>query len=329
MKVLFIGGTGVISSACAQAVVNKGYELYLLTRGYSGRTAPKDAHILTGDIRDSASVKSVLGDLSFDAVVNWVAFTPEHIETDLDLFQNRTRQYIFISSASVYQTPPTTLPITESTPLYNPFWTYSQNKIACEGRLVDAYRQTGFPVTIVRPSHTYDRTLIPLHGRYTMVARMREGKPIIVHGDGSSIWVLTHHRDFARGFIGLIGNPHAIGDSFHITSDEVLTWDQIAHSLARAAGVEADIVHIPSDLIAAYDPEWGASLLGDKTHSVWFDNTKMKRVVPGYQAQIPFSDGAREIIDWYDQNPDQKDVDLKLNSLIDDLTAVYKGIWPS
>ncbi len=328
MNVLFIGGTGVISSACARAMVEKGYELYLLTRGRSTRTAPEGTHILTGDIRDSASINSVLGDLTFDAVVNWVAFIPEHIETDLELFQNRTRQYIFISSASVYQTPPTTLPITESTPLYNPFWTYSQNKIACEDRLVDAYRKTGFPVTIVRPSHTYDRTLIPLHGRYTMVARMLEGKPIIIHGDGSSTWVLTHHRDFARGFVGLIGNPHAIGDSFHITSDEVLTWDQIAHSLARAAGVEATIVHIPSDLIAAYDPEWGASLLGDKTHSVWFDNTKIKRVVPGYEAHIPFFDGAQEIIDWYHQNPDHQDVDAKLNSSIDDLVAVYKKTWP-
>jgi len=218
MKVLFIGGTGIISSACVSRAVEQGIDLYLLNRGKTSRPIPEAVHSLRGDIRDKDAVNRALGDMMFDVVVNWIAFTPEHIENDLDLFQGRTEQYIFISSASGYQTPPVNLPVTESTPLANPFWAYSQAKIACEERLVQAYREEKFPATIVRPSHTYDRTLMPFEGGYTVVGRMRQGKKIIVHGDGTSLWVLTHHQDFAKGFVGLLGNSHAIGEAFHITS---------------------------------------------------------------------------------------------------------------
>lgn len=328
MKILFIGGTGIISSACSQLARDRGMDLYLLNRGQSSRPAAQGSRILTGDIRDPASAAKALGDHHFDAVVNWIAFTPEQIETDLALFRGRTRQYIFISSASAYQTPPASLPVTESTPLYNPHWLYSRNKIACEDRLMRAYREEGFPVTIVRPSHTYDRTMLPVQGRYTSVARMRQGKKVIVHGDGSSLWVLTHHRDFAKGLVGLLGNSHAIGDAFHITSDELLTWDQIYHEVARAAGTEAQIVHIPSDLIAAFDPAWGAGLLGDKTHSMIFDNAKIKRIVPDFIATIPFCSGVDEIMAWYDADPARQIVDEKADQLMDRIIEVYESIWP-
>jgi nucleoside-diphosphate-sugar epimerase len=327
MKVLFIGGTGIISSACSQLAVERGIELYLLNRGQTTRPAPETAHILQADIRDKASVKAALGTRMFDVVVNWIGFTPEHIETDLELFQGRTRQYIFISSASAYQTPPVNLPVTESTPLANPFWDYSRAKIACEERLIRAYREDQFPMTIVRPSHTYDCTLLPVHGQYTVVDRMRKGKKIIVHGDGTSLWVLTHHRDFAKGFVGLLGNSRALGEVFHITSDELLTWNQIFEIVAQAAGTTARMVHIPSDVIAAFDPEWGAGLLGDKAHSMIFDNTKIKRVVPDYAATIPFARGAEEILAWYDADPSRQIVDEELNRLMDQIIAEWESAW--
>ena len=327
MKVLFIGGTGVISSACSQLAVERGIELYLLNRGQTTRPAPETAHILQADIRDKASVKAALETRMFDVVVNWIGFTPKHIETDLELFQGRTGQYIFISSASAYQTPPVNLPVTESTPLANPFWDYSRAKIACEERLTRAYREEQFPMTIVRPSHTYDCTFLPLHGQYTMVDRMRKGKKIIVHGDGTSLWVLTHHRDFARGFVGLLGNSRALGEVFHITSDELLTWNQIFEIVAQAAGTTAHMVHIPSDVIAAFDPEWGAGLLGDKAHSMIFDNTKIKRVVPDYAATIPFARGAEEILAWYDADPSRQIVDEELNRLMDQIIAEWESAW--
>ncbi|MCB9076200.1 MAG: SDR family oxidoreductase [Anaerolineaceae bacterium] len=330
MKVLFIGGTGKISSACSQLAIERGIELYLLNRGQtSERPAPAAARILTGDIRDPDSAARALGDLTFDAVVNWIIFTPDQIETDIELFQGRTRQYIFISSASAYQKPPLSLPITESTPLYNPFWDYSQAKIACEERLVQAYRQEKFPITIVRPSHTYDKTMLPFTGRYTIVDRMRRGKKVIVHGDGASLWVLTHHRDFAQGFVGLLGNNHAIGEAFHITSDELLTWNQIFEIVAQAAGVEAQLVHIPSDFIAAFDPEWGVNLLGDKSHSVIFDNTKIKRIVPDFAATIPYVQGAREIMAWHDADPSRQVVDDAFDQLQDRIIAAYEAGLPS
>lgn len=327
MKVLFIGGTGIISSACSQLAVERGFELYLLNRGESKRQAPEGAHILQGDVRDKDSVQKAIGAHNFDAVVNWIGFTPEHIETDIELFRNRTDQYIFISSASAYQTPPVNLPVTESTPLANPFWQYSRDKIACEERLMRAYRKERFPITIVRPSHTYDQTMLPLKGRYTAIDRMRKGKKVIVHGDGTSLWVLTHTRDFAKGFVGLLGNSRAIGEAFQITSDELLSWNQIVELAARAAGANAQIVHIPSDVIAKYDAEWGAELFGDKAHSMIFDNTKIKRIVPDFAATIPFSRGIEEIIAWHDADSSRQIADERLNQLMDKIIADWESVF--
>lgn len=285
------------------------------------RPVPDSIETLEGDIRDPASARRALRDHVFDVVVDWIAFTPEHIETDLDLFRGRTSQYVFISSASAYQTPPSVLPITESTPLDNPVWAYSRAKIACEERLLRAYREEKFPFTIVRPSHTYDRTLFPCHGGYTVIDRMRRGKKVVVHGDGTSIWTLTHHTDFAKGLVGLLGHAGAVGQAVHITSDEWLTWDQIHHLLARAAGTRADIVHVPSELIARHDREWGDSLLGDKSHSAIFDNSKIRRLVPDFVCTVPFSRGAEEIIAYYDADPARRIVDAHQDALMDRLVA--------
>ena len=326
MRVLFIGGTGIISSACTRLAAERGVELYVLNRGQSWRSIPDEVTRLMGDIRDPKSAREAIGTLDFDAVVDWVAFTPEHVETDLELFRDRTRHYIFISSASAYQTPPTSLPVTESTILDNPVWQYSRDKIACEERLVRAYREQGFPCTIVRPSHTYDCSLLPPHGGWTVVDRMRRGEPVVVHGDGASVWTLTHHRDFAKGLVGLLGRDDAVGESFHITSDEWLTWDRIHLVLARAAGTKAEIVHVPSEIIHGYDREWGESLLGDKTHSMIFDNSKIKRFVPDFAATIPFSQGAEEIIAWYDADPSRKTIDEELNSTMNRLISDWRRV---
>lgn len=328
LRVLFIGGTGTISSACVQRALECGMELCLLNRGQSERTVPAGVEVLRGDIRNKDSIKRILGNRNFDVVVDWIAFTPDHIEIDLELFRGRTAQYVFISSASVYQTPPAALPITESTPLGNPFWAYSRAKIACEDRLIKAYREEGFPSTIVRPSHTYDRTVLPMHGQYTVVHRMRAGKKVIVHGDGTSLWTLTHHRDFAKGFVGLLGNPKAIGDVFHITSDEVLTWNQIFEIVAHAAGAEPRLVHIPSKFIAAFDPDWGAGLLGDKAHSMIFDNSKIKRMVPDFVAAMPFVRGVQEIMSWFDGNPSKKVVNEEIDQRMNTIIAAYESAWP-
>jgi nucleoside-diphosphate-sugar epimerase len=208
-------------------------------------------------------------------------------------------------------------------------WEYSRNKIACEERLVQAYREDGFPITVVRPSHTYDRTLLPMHGGYTNIDRMRRGQKVIVHGDGTSLWILTHHRDFAKGLVGLLGNNHAIGNAFHITSDEVLTWNQIVVEVARAAQTTAQMIHIPSALIAHFDKRWGDSLLGDKTHSMIFDNSKIKRLVPDFAATIPFARGAEEIMVWYDADPARQVVDNELNQKMDDIIAAYESAYQS
>ncbi|HEX3492838.1 MAG TPA: NAD-dependent epimerase/dehydratase family protein [Streptosporangiaceae bacterium] len=325
MRVLFIGGSGVISSACSALAVQRGIDLTVLNRGVStDRPLPAAATVLRADIRDPAAVAAALGGREFDAVVNWVAYTPEHAQADVDLFRGRTGQYVFISSASAYQTPPSRLPVTESTPLRNPFWRYSQDKIACEDLLVAAYRDEGFPATIVRPSHTYDQTLIPLDGGWTALARMRQGRPVVVHGDGTSLWTLTHHADFARGFVPLLGHPRTLGEAFHITSDDVLTWNQVTTALAAAAGASADIVHVPSDVIMAADPDWGVSLIGDKAHSLVFDNSKVRGVVPDFRPVIPFEQGAREIVAWYDEDPARQQVDARLDALMDKLIADYR-----
>lgn len=329
MRVLFIGGTGVISSACSELALQRGIDLYLLNRGTSQRPAPGSAATLHGDIRQPASLEDVLGNLTFDAVVDWVAYTPDQVEADIKLFRGRTSQYIFISSASAYQKPPGSLPITESTPLHNPFWLYSRNKAACEALLDQAGRESDFPFTIVRPSHTYDCTLLPFHGGYTDVARMRAGKPVIVHGDGTSLWTVTHHADFAMGFVGLLGNPQAIGQKYHITSDEWLSWNDIYRIIAQAVGVEAQLVHAPSELIARYDAEWGVSLLGDKMYSMIFDNSKIRQLVPEFKPVIPFRQGAQEIIAWYEQDASRQVVNTFVDRLQDQLVEVMNGAVPA
>ena len=321
MKVLFIGGTGIISSACSELAVRQGIDLYLLNRGQSTRPVPAGANVIPGDIRDVQATREALGNHEFDAVVDWIAYEPAHIEADIDLFRGRTGQYIFISSASAYQTPPVSLPVTESTLLDNPFWAYSRAKIACEQRLVQAYRDEKFPMTIVRPSHTYDRTLIPMPGGYTTLYRMRQGKKVLVHGDGTSLWTLTHHTDFAKGFVPLLGNERALGDVFHITSDEWLSWNQIYGMFAKAMGVVPELVHVPSGVIARYDDELGADLLGDKSHSMIFDNSKIKWLVPSFAATTPFSQGAREIVGWYDADPARQVVSPQFDALSERIIA--------
>jgi len=329
MKVLFVGGTGIISSGCARLALARGFDVSFLCRGVTARhPVPAGVTVLRGDIRDAGSARDALGRREFDAVVQWIGFLPAHVQLDVELFRGRTGQYVFISSASAYQTPPSSLPITESTVLHNPFWQYSRDKIQCEEALENAYRKDGFPITIVRPSHTYDVGLLPIHGGWTVVDRMRRRLPVIVHGDGTSLWTLTHGDDFAKGFVGLLGHPGAIGETFHITSDEVLTWNQIHEIVARAAGARPELVHVPSELIAAYDPDWGGSLLGDKGHSMIFDNTKIKRLVPDYCATIPYARGAEQQIAWYDADPGRRVVDDAMNATIDRILDAYRRAWP-
>jgi len=325
-KVLFIGGTGRISWWCVDAAVRKGFEVHVLNRGETGiRPLAAEVRRLKGNARDRASVAAAVEGLAFDCVVNFVAYDADDVEADLDLFRGRTGQYVFISSASAYQTPPARLPVLESTPLQNPIWAYSQKKIAAEDALVRAYRAEGYPVTIVRPSHTYDHASVPMIGQWTSVERMRRGKAVIVHGDGSSLWTLTHARDFARGFVGLLCNPRAYGESFHITSDEAPCWNAIVLTLARAAGVERpDIVHVPSDAIAAVDKDWGDALLGDMAHSLVFDNGKLRRLVPDYVCTTSFAEGAREIVAWFDANPAWKVSDRAKDEAMDWLAETYR-----
>jgi nucleoside-diphosphate-sugar epimerase len=323
-RVLIVGGNGIISSSVSRLAVERGCEVTLLNRGRSSTRPPVDgAEVLIGDADDAASVASAVGTREFDVVANFRAFRPEQVASDVDLFTGRTGQYLFISSASAYQKPIAQLPIVESTPLRNPFWQYSRDKIACEQVLVAAYRDASFPMTIVRPSHTYDASLIPLEGAWTTLQRMLDGKPVIVHGDGTSWWTLTHARDFARAFVGLFGNPHAVGSPVHITGDESLTWADITRLLGRALGVEPEIVHVASDAIAREIPEMGPGLVGDKAHSVLFDNTRIKTLVPGWVATIPFAEGAREIADWYLADASRRAVNAELDAAFDRLAAAH------
>jgi nucleoside-diphosphate-sugar epimerase len=329
MKVLFIGGTGIISTASTRLAAERGIELTLLRRGQRGAELPANVRTITADIHDEAAVKAALGNETFDAVVDWIAFTPEHVERDIRLFQGRTSQFIFISSASAYQHPVGHYLITESTPLANPYWQYSRDKIACEEMLLKAYREEGFPVTIVRPSLTYGETQIVLavnswEKSFTAIDRMRKGKKVIVPGDGTSLWVITHNSDFAQGLVGLLGHRQAIGHAFQITSDEVMTWDQIYTITAQAAGVEAQIVHIASDFISACMPEELGSLTGDKAASVVFDNSKIKRFVPGHCAKVPFAEGIQRTIDWFDADPRRKQIDEEMNAQWDMLIDAYE-----
>ena len=330
MRVLFIGGTGFISTAVSRMAIAQGIELYLLNRGSRAASLP-GSHSLIADINRRQDVDDVLRGLEFDVVVDWIAFTPEDIERDLSLFRGQVKQYVFISSASAYQKPPRNFVITESTPLSNPFWQYSRDKIACEERLMQAFHDEEFPVTIVRPSLTYDRNLpiaIGGWGCYTLADRMLNGRQIIVHGDGTSLWVVTHADDFARGFLGLVGQERAVGSAFHITSDEVLTWNQIYQTIAEELGVEANIVHIPSDFIARTAPQLAGSLLGDKTWSVVFDNSRIKEFVPGFRARIPFREGVRTTLAWFDVSERHRCIDEAVNAEMDHILAVYEGRGP-
>lgn len=326
MKVLFIGGTGFISTSVSRLALAKGLDLYLLNRGLQ-KPDLSGAQNLTADIHQPEQVRAALRDLKFDVVVDWIAYTPEDIERDLAIFRGRTRQFIFISSASAYQKPPGHHVIRESTPLHNPYWDYSRNKIACEERLTRAYREEGFPVTIVRPSLTYGDANFPIAlggwGCYTLADRLKKGRPIIVHGDGSSLWVVTHAEDFAKGFLGLVGNAQAMGEAFHITSDEVLTWNQIYETIADALEVKANIVHLASDFIARVSPSLTGPLLGDKTWSAIFDNSKIKGFVPGFQAVIPFREGIRRTLAWFDADKSRQRVDEVVNAELDRILAAY------
>jgi nucleoside-diphosphate-sugar epimerase len=335
MKVLFIGGTGLISSACSELALERGVELFILNRGKSGKyPLPDGAHRLVGDVHgNEADLAGLLAGQEFDSVVDWIAFTPEDIERDLHLFSGRTGQFVFISSASAYQKPPSHYLITEETPLENPFWDYSRNKIACEQRLMQAHREKKFPVTIVRPSLTYGTAQIPLcvsswQHPYTVIDRMKRGRQIIIPGDGTSLWVLTWNGDFAKGFLGLLANPKAIGEGYHITSDEVLTWDQIYREVGRAVGVDMEIVHVPSDLIAAYDPEALGSLTGDKVNSSVFDNSKIKELVPDFNCTVTWAEGVRRAIAWYVADPSRQTIDDKLNSAWDKILLEYLKAFP-
>ena len=311
---LFIGGTGIISAAAVRRATELGHDVTVLNRGRSSsRALPEETEVLTADVRDPDSVRSALGNREFDSVVDFVAFVPDHVQTDLDLFTGRTGQYVFISSASAYQKPPSKVPVTERTPLVNPFWQYSRDKIACE----ELIRSSDGPEwTIIRPSHTYDRTSLPITGGWTVIDRMRRGLPVFVHGDGTSLWTLTHTEDHAVGVVGLLDNPAAYGEAFHITNEDPLPWNDIYLMLGRAAGVEPRLVHVASETIAALHPAWGPGLIGDKAYSMIFDNSKLRSVVPDFAPVIDFDEGAQQIIEWYDDEAARRVVDAEENAVI-------------
>lgn len=324
MKALFIGGTGTISMAITrQLAENSNWELYLLNRGNRIADVPSNVHSIVADISDEEACRKELEDLHFDVVCDFIAFTTEQVERDYHLFNGKTKQYIFISSASAYQKPLASAIITESTPLANPYWEYSRNKIACEEFLMSKYREHQFPVTIVRPSHTYDERKVPLgvhgdNGSWQILKRMLDGKPVIIHGDGTSLWTMTHNTDFAKGFIGLMGNIHAIGEAFQITSDESLTWNQIYQAIANALNVELKPYHVASEFLAStgkYDLT--GSLIGDKANSVIFDNTKLKRVVPDFVATTRFDQGIRQSIDYILSHPECQTEDPEFDAWCD------------
>ena len=332
MRILFIGGTGNISMACTRLALESGYKVTHLNRGTTKADVPDEVQTITCDINKTEQVSSLLSGLTFDVVANFVAFTPEDINRDFELFSGKTGQYIFISSASAYQKPLQNPVVTESTPLKNPYWDYSRDKIACEERLNQLYREKDFPMTIIRPSLTYE-TVIPVAigswDDYTIVDRMKKGKPVIVHGDGTSLWTITHSKDFARGFVGLAGHQQAIGESFHITSDEILTWDQVYEAVAEAAGVKANIIHINSEFICkvaetvGQDWMWG-NLLGDKAISAIFDNSKIKRYVPGFRATISFKNGIRDTVRWFEADKSRMKVLEENNEFMDLVIAKYE-----
>jgi nucleoside-diphosphate-sugar epimerase len=336
MRVLFIGGTGLISSACSELAIQRGMDLTILTRSKSTKYAvPAGAQTLVADIHgDISELANVLAGQTFDVVVDWIAFTPADIERDISLFTGKTRQFIFISSASAYQKPPAHYLITEETPLENPYWQYSRDKIACEESLMNAYREIGFPVTIVRPSLTYGFSQLPLcitdwQNPYTVINRMRQGKKVIVPGDGTSLWVCTWNADFAVGLVGLFGNPNAVGEAFHITSDEVLTWNQIYLQTYSALGVAPNLIHISSDLLAMWNDHYTGSLIGDKVNSVVFDNSKIKQFVPEFDCKVPWAEGVKHTIAWFDANPVRQSINQEADKKWDTIISAYERAYPT
>lgn len=310
MKALFIGGTGTISTAISEKLLNEGHELWLINRGNNNDCLPKGANTIIADINDEALIAEKIADMNFDVVADFIAFVPEQLERDYRLFKGKTKQFIFISSASAYQKPLSHYEITESTPLANPYWEYSRNKIRCEEYLMKLYREEGFPITIVRPSHTYSEKSIPvgLHGNngsYQVIKRMLEGKPVIIHGDGSSLWTVTFNKDFAKGFVGLMSNAHAIGEAVQITGDESLTWNQIYTLVADALNVPLKPYYVSSAFLSSasyFDAEGG--LLGDKSNTVVFDNSKLKRLVPDFCATIRFDQAVKECVKYILSHPE-------------------------
>jgi nucleoside-diphosphate-sugar epimerase len=335
MKILFIGGTGLISSACSELAVKRGHDVYILNRSASRKyPIPEGATHLQADVHgDGAHLASLLAGHRFDAVVDFIAFTVDDIERELRLFRERTGQFVFISSASAYQKPPKHYRITEETPLENPYWKYSQDKILCEARLMQAYREEKFPVTIIRPSLTYGPSQIPLVGAswlhpWTIIDRMKRGQKVIVPGDGTSLWVLTWNADFAKGLVGLLGNEKAVGEAFQITSDEVLSWDQIFLEAYQALEVEPNVVHIASDLIVAHDPDKMGTLIGDKIHSVVFDNSKIRSVVANFDCEVTWAEGVRRSLAWFEVHPEFQTIDHAMNSTCDRIIMAYERAFP-
>lgn len=328
MKILMIGGTGTISMAITKKLVKDGEEVYLLNRGSRTSELPDGVKLIQVDINDEAAVLEKIGNMKFDAVCEFIGFVPEQLERDYRLFKDKTKQYIFISSASAYHKPVADYRITEGTALANPYWEYSRNKIACEDYLMKLYREEKFPVTIVRPSHTYDDRSVPLgvhgsKGSWQVIKRMMEGKPVIIHGDGTSLWTMTHNSDFAKGYCALIGNPHAIGEAFQITSDETLTWNQIYQCIADVLGVELKAVHVSSEFLAAVsDYDFTGSLIGDKACSVVFDNSKIKALVPAMNTEVPFAKGVRMTIENVLANPQYQVEDPEFDAWCDKVITI-------
>lgn len=326
MNILLIGGTGIISQAVTELAVSRGHAVWLLNRGKRNHGLSGKVREIVADKNDRAAMKKVLGDLRFDAVANFIAYTAEELEKDVELFHGRTGHYLVISSASVYQKPPNHYLVTESTPAHNPYWQYSRNKIALEDAAIRAYREKGFPATIVRPSYTYSKSFVPgLFGLgFQHFERIKQGKPLVVHGDGQSLWQMTFNEDFAKGFVGLLGNPRALGETYHITSDEVMTWDQIFQTMGRAVGHEVKLVHIPVEFIGRVEPSAYDGLKGDKMYSIVLDNAKIKSVVPDYRATISFYEGMRRCLAWYAEHPDAAAAGVEASAKTDRLISLWE-----
>jgi nucleoside-diphosphate-sugar epimerase len=322
-KVLFLGGAGMIGSAAAAEAAARGADVTVVTRSAPARPVADGVRALRADVRDIEALRAVLGDEEFDAVVNWVGFTPDDVRGHPEFFRGRTGQYVFISTCSVFGRPVPQLPITESSPRRQPEFGYARDKIACELLLEDAHRTDGFPVTIVRPFHTYDRTVIPVLAGWTAIERMRAGRPVVVHGDGTSLWSLTHADDFARAFVPLLGHGHAVGESVNVVSGDILTWDQIHLTLAEAAGVREPLLrHRSSESIAVHVPGWGDVLEHDFRHSMLFDTSKLRALVPGFAPRVSFAQGAREALAHHDAHPELRKADDGLGRAFDALLEV-------